>query len=129
MIMHNTASCLIEIRKSKKLSQNEFAKSLGVSLRSYQYYESGARPIPIEVLQGLAEIGANVHWLLTGEGEMFLEDEGNVEQQRLSAKYWQKNHETLEAAVKLAYRRLADRDGEERAKEIFVETRGFTDRA
>lgn len=119
--MHNPAAGLDRIRRSKKLSQSEFAKSLGVSLRSYQYYESGARSIPIEVLRGLAEIGANIHWLLTGKGEMFLEDEGNVEQQRLSADYWQKNHEVLEAAVKLAYQRLIDSDGEEKAEEIFRE--------
>ena len=74
-------------------------------------------------------MGYDATWLLTGKGEMLLEDEGNVEQQRLSVEYWQKNHETLEAAVKLAYQRLADSDGSERAKEIFAETLRITDSA
>ena len=72
-------------------------------------------------------MGFSATWLLTGRGERFLSDEGNVEQQRLSVEYWQKNHEVLETAVKLAYQRLVDSDGEEKAKEIFAETIGIAD--
>ena len=120
--MHDTAFRLGKIRETKKISQGEFAKLLGASLRSYQYYESGSRPVPLDLLRGLAEMGTNIHWLLTGKGEMFLQEGDKFEQQRLSAEYWQKNHEVLETAVKLAYTRLTDSEGEERAKEIFKET-------
>ncbi len=49
------------------LSQKEFAKKLGISVRAYQYYEAGDRIPKGEELQRIAEAcGISVDWLLTG---------------------------------------------------------------
>ena len=113
---------LVQVRKKLGLSQNQFAEQLGIHWQTISRIENGRRKIDAEALVGLCKMGFSATWLLTGKREMFLEDEGNVEQQRLSAQYWQKNHEVLETAVKLAYKRLTDSEGKERAKEIFKET-------
>ena len=58
------------IRKSMELSQARFADELSVHLRSYVSYEQGHRSIPQSVMLQLLEKGYNIHWLLTGEGDM-----------------------------------------------------------
>lgn len=50
-------------------TQREFAEALGVSLRSYQYYEREERQPPAEVLRALAGLGWSPTWVLTGEDE------------------------------------------------------------
>ena len=118
---------LVQVRKKLGLSQNQIAEQLGIHWQTVSRIENGRRKIDAEALVGLCKMGFSATWLLTGRGERFLSDEGNVEQQRLSVEYWQKNHEVLETAVKLAYQRLVDSDGEEKAKEIFAETIGIAD--
>ena len=97
-----------------------FSEKIGIS-RAFMNDVIHQRSGPsVQMIFGIANYreDVSINWLLTGNGEMFLEDD---KQRRLSAEYWQKNHETLEAAMKLAYQRLADSDGAERAKEIFRE--------
>ena len=98
-----------------------FAEKIGIS-RAFMNDVIHLRSGPsIQMIFGITNYreDISINWLLTGKGEMFLNDD---EQQRLSAEYWQKNHEVLEAAVKLAFQRLADSDGDERAKDIFKES-------
>ncbi|HUU10511.1 MAG TPA: S24 family peptidase [Phycisphaerae bacterium] len=48
-----------------------FARALGVSPSTYNYYEKG-RPPPADLLARAAEVaGADIGWLLTGRGEAF----------------------------------------------------------
>ena len=113
---------LVQLRKKLGLSQNLFAEQLGIHWQTISRIENGRRKIDAEALVGLCKMGFSATWLLTGRGEMLIQDGDKTDQQRLSAEYWQKNHEVLETAVKLAYKRLIDSEGEERAKEIFKET-------
>ena len=44
---------LREARKSRSLTQKDMADLLGVSMRMYNYYESGEKPIPVVVARAL----------------------------------------------------------------------------
>lgn len=116
--MHNTASYLKEVRESRGLSQGKFAKSLGVSLRSYQYYESGTRPLPIELLGRLAEQGVSLQWLLLGRGSRDLPAEEELEELKVLAEYWRANYQLLEASLKLARTRVKEKYGEDVARDL-----------
>jgi len=62
------------IRQVLGKTQKEMAEILGVSLRAYQMYEEGKRKFPPEKMQLLAkQFQVNLHWLLTGEGEPFIQ--------------------------------------------------------
>lgn len=52
------------------LKQDELAASIGVPLRTYSRYETGERPPKIDTLQGLGRLGIDLHWLITGKGQM-----------------------------------------------------------
>ena len=43
-----------DLREDKDLSQAELGKAIGVSQRTYAYYESGQRMVPPEILVALA---------------------------------------------------------------------------
>lgn len=60
------------VRKSLKLSQQEFAERIGIKRNTIANYESG-RNDPVESVVELIkrEYGVNRAWLETGEGEMF----------------------------------------------------------
>jgi transcriptional regulator with XRE-family HTH domain len=66
---------LVQVRDALEWSQEGFADQMGVSRRAYQRYETGERSPKLRQLQGLAEVGVNVHWLLTGQGRMLLREE------------------------------------------------------
>ena len=55
-------------------TQKVFAEKLGLKYQSYVNYEKGERTLPDEVKLKLFEMGINILWLLTGEGDMFLSD-------------------------------------------------------
>ena len=61
-------------RKIRGLTQKRLAEELGLSLTAIQYYESGKRTPNNAVVLAIAKVlDVNPHWLLTGEGEMFVE--------------------------------------------------------
>lgn len=61
--------------KSLHLNQTEFAKSLGTTQPNINRMVIGRNRISMEVLNGLANVypQVNLHWLLTGRGNMLLE--------------------------------------------------------
>lgn len=62
------------VRKESGLNQTEFAKRLWVSLSTVQKWETGVNRVPDNVAQLMAQrFGVDLHWLLTGEGEMHRE--------------------------------------------------------
>ncbi|MDR1949155.1 MAG: XRE family transcriptional regulator [Spirochaetaceae bacterium] len=74
---------LKQVRTSlKKGSQAEFAVELGVDQSTISKYEKGTLEIPDEIKAKIGEFGINLHWLISGQGEMFLqkpvEKEGKV---------------------------------------------------
>lgn len=67
-----------EIRKVLKMTQTEFGKHLGKTMRAIQNYESGERNISNDIIMILNEkFNINIHWLYTGTGSMFLEEKKN----------------------------------------------------
>lgn len=59
---------LKEIRLSLEYTQTRMGEAVGGKLRSWQEYESGTRMPGGSVFAGLARLGVNVNWILTGEG-------------------------------------------------------------
>ncbi len=64
------------LMKALGLNQTEFAASLGMTQPNVNRMVSGRNNISMEVLNGLGKVykQVNLHWLLTGHGEMFLEE-------------------------------------------------------
>lgn len=62
-----------EIRKSKNMTQAEFGAKIGVKGNTITNYESGMRtPSDAVIFSICREFNVNEHWLLTGQGEMFI---------------------------------------------------------
>lgn len=60
-----------ELRKSLKLNQTDFGRSLGVSLSAVQKWESGENDLSDAVILLISQqYGVSETWLRTGEGEM-----------------------------------------------------------
>jgi len=56
------------------LTQKELAQILGVKQNTISQWEKEERDIPTAVYETLAtKFGVNINWLLTGEGEPFLQ--------------------------------------------------------
>lgn len=60
-------------------NQSTFAKSLGMAQPNINRMISGRNQVSVEVLNRISIVYklVNLHWLLTGDGEMFLEDKNS----------------------------------------------------
>ncbi|MCB0574998.1 MAG: helix-turn-helix transcriptional regulator [Saprospiraceae bacterium] len=67
---------LKKLIKALDLNQSTFAKSLGLAQPNISRMINGGSNISVEVLNRLAVrfMQVNLHWLLTGNGEMFLDE-------------------------------------------------------
>lgn len=66
---------LKEARKALGLLSKEAAERLGLSTGAYSDIENGRNQISSKVsIQLVTDLGINLNWLLTGEGEMFLSE-------------------------------------------------------
>lgn len=61
----------VRIRLGKG-SQAQFAGEFGLEQTTLSKYEKGTLNLPDAIKLKLVDFGINLHWLLTGEGEMFL---------------------------------------------------------
>lgn len=69
------------LRKACNKTQKDFAEVLGLSQPAINGMENGKREIldrHLLMLQNWKEYHVNIDWLKTGEGEMFLMDEGDA---------------------------------------------------
>ncbi|AEC02052.1 LexA family transcriptional regulator [Parasphaerochaeta coccoides] len=66
---------LKQARNEMRLSQMQLAKELGLAQSTYAKYELGGA-IPEPVMQFLAQRQFNLHWLITGQGSMYLDGSG-----------------------------------------------------
>lgn len=75
---------LKELRKSKGLTQQEFADKIGIQRGTYAKYEVG-RNEPIDAVLNLIcdRFGVNEQWLRTGVGKMYLETKKDDDIDRL----------------------------------------------
>ena len=72
---------LKQLIKALNLNQPSFAKSLGMTQPNISRMISGRSSISVEILNRITDRykQVNLHWLLTGDGEMFL---GGAPQER-----------------------------------------------
>lgn len=64
---------LTAIRQKFGESQKAFAMRFGLAQQTYANYESGKADVPDKIKRLLAEMGVNLHWLITGQGPMYLD--------------------------------------------------------
>lgn len=63
---------IVELRKKLELTQEDFAKKIGMSRNYIWMIENGARIPPDRTIAYICrEFNVNEHWLRTGEGEPF----------------------------------------------------------
>lgn len=74
--MSELTNRLKRARAHTGLNQTDFARQVGLSMRGYQAQERAIARPSFAVLEKFAELGINANWLLTGEGEMLLNDTG-----------------------------------------------------
>jgi len=63
---------LVEFRGELGQNQTQLATSLGVHTNTLGRYERGERLPDGDLLLGLVKLGLNTHWLMTGDGPMFI---------------------------------------------------------
>ena len=73
---------LKKLIKELNLNQSSFAKSLGMTQPNISRMVNGESKLSMEVLNGItkAHRQVNLHWLLTGDGEMFFEKSSPAEE-------------------------------------------------
>jgi phage repressor protein C with HTH and peptisase S24 domain len=65
---------LREVRLSAGGSQRAFGERFGIAQQTYANYETGKVAVPDAFKQQLADMGVNIHWLVTGSGPMYLSE-------------------------------------------------------
>lgn len=71
---------LKNLRKTLGLSQDAFAEKIGMKGSSISLLESGARNMTTQVIKSICrEFNVDFIWLTTGKGDMFLEEDEDVE--------------------------------------------------
>lgn len=94
---------LTALRTKLGLTQPDAARKFSILVTTWKKYEAGPSEPGAGALRNLADGGVNIHWLLTGEGEMLLED----------AKQWPSN---LEARNDLLLSLAGDKEAERRVQ-------------
>src|SRR5690554_3259743 len=78
------------IRKSLNLNQEQFASSLGLTQGGYSDIERGKNNISNKTKLSLKNVyNINLHWLETGNGEMFAVD---IEEEQNEANFFEVEH-------------------------------------
>lgn len=72
--MSELTNRLKRARAHSGLNQTDFARQVGLSMRGYQAQERAIARPSFAVLEKNVELGINANWLITGKGEMLLED-------------------------------------------------------
>ena len=84
------------IRANTKESQAKFCKRFDISQQTYANYELSKRSIPDEIKTKLQQqIGVNLNWLITGKGDMYLNDHQTDSIVTFRSPYTNQNQTTL----------------------------------
>ena len=74
-------------RKKLQLSQEDISTQIGISYRAYSSYEREDRKPPIDFLEKLiTKFDMNLNWLVTGQGEMFINQQPSLNNDELEQK-------------------------------------------
>ena len=102
-----------EVRKSAKLSQEEFGKVLGLSRQYITLVETAERVPSDRTIRDICrEFGVNETWLRTGDGEMYASKSRQQEMAELIRSLMSESPESFRSALVTALLRF-DPDGEE----------------
>lgn len=82
-------------REMKKLSQVQLAEALGGTARGLQDNELGKSLPNSKVMTGLYRLGANVNWLLSGDGPMMRADAEKPAQPKINVEALTKAFEVM----------------------------------
>lgn len=70
-----TANRVKLLIQQKKLTQKKFAESIGISPARLNNYFAGLSSIPPDILVSVSNVyNVDLNWLLTGEGDMYIND-------------------------------------------------------
>ena len=79
-----------QIRKNLKLSQEEFGSAVGFCKQRISYIENGRVFPSLELINNVSfTFGINKEWLMTGKGEMYLNEADKVDEKLID---WLNNH-------------------------------------
>ena len=59
-------------------NQSLFAEKLGITQTTLSKYENGTSQVPDDVKLKISQFGINLHWLVTGKGEMLLHEHAKI---------------------------------------------------
>lgn len=100
----NNRVCLIIEQLGRSITK--FSERSGINYRSVQNYMRGDREPNSEAYLKFAQLGININWLLTGEGEMFVGGSSTnhltQQEQALLEDYRESNEQGKEAIEKTA---------------------------
>lgn len=100
------------LRKQLKMTQEDFAKRLGLARNSIANYEIGRREPTNAIINSICrEFNVNEEWLLTGKGEMFIDFTEGEELAAFCGKLCAGTDPAIANAL-LYYSRLSDEDKE-----------------
>jgi len=90
--------------KALSLNQTAFAISLGMTQPNIHRMVSGKNKISMEVLNGISKTytHVNLHWLLTGDGTMFLDQGANPNRQANEDADYNKANEKMKEVEQLS---------------------------
>lgn len=100
---------LVSLRKTLKMSQQEFADKLNIKRGTIANYECG-RNEPIDAVISLIckEFGVNEIWLRTGEGEMFVPRDRETEIAKLTMQLLTEESDSFKNRLISALSRLSE---------------------
>lgn len=102
-----------ELRVSKKMSQEEFGKQIGITKASVSRLESGENnPSDQTVLLICNEYGVNEEWLRTGNGEMYKKLTRNQEIAEFANEVMENVDESFKKRFVIALSKLNESDWE-----------------
>lgn len=100
------------LRKQLKMTQEDFAKRLGLARNSIANYEIGRREPTNAIINSICrEFNVNEEWLLTGKGKMFIDFTEGEELAAFCGKLCAGTDPAIANAL-LYYSRLSDEDKE-----------------
>lgn len=99
------------IRKNAGMTQQQFADRIGVSRNTVATYETSVRiPIDAIIVSICREFGVNESWLRTGNGEMYVDIEPDLELSKWFGRLLREEDSSFKKKFMLALSRLSEEE-------------------
>lgn len=96
-----------KLRKYLDLSQKDFGEKIGVGTSHVSQWERNLSMPSSKALIGMAHIGVNINWLLTGDGEMMIEDPSSLKSEGIfSEKQMKQIEKLIDGKMKERFKKL-----------------------